>query len=100
MAKFGEEVVLGAGAVGAGIGMALTMALSAPSLKRALYATADQSVVTRIEGILKNNGIPFNTTSPTLDPNTVRLLGPNNTTLFVIVIEQGNFDKASALIKG
>lgn len=88
-----QEALL-AGGVGAGLGALVGYALTPTSFQRALYATADSAQAGRIAKILETNGISSTTTAPSLDPTTVTLVGQNKTTLYVILVSQGDFERA------
>jgi len=69
------------------------------SLRRALYATGNSNSADRVARVLDTERIAHTVTAPTIDLNTVRVIGAG-TTLYVVIVSQGDFEKAQALIAG
>lgn len=94
-----EEAILPAlGGLAAGV--LGTLVLQPASLRRALYATANSDLANGIGKTLDTNGIPNNISAPASDLKTVTLGGENRTTLYVVVVSDQDFQKASNLILG
>lgn len=92
-----QEALL-VGGLSGGVGAVLGYLLTPSVAPRALYATGDSVQADRVKRILDTQGISSVITAPSLDPATVRLVGQNTTTLYVVLVSQSDFEKAFAAL--